>query len=119
MAIKELSDLVLDVAKAADPVQYRASVQKLRDAQLIHAVDKNGGNESNFSTFLDADGRSLYSSFNENVKVPSYQSAQGNISSATATTTAAVRKISAKSQDMTAYKKFEAFMLQSFIENIC
>lgn len=33
MAITPPSDLVLDVARAADPVQYQASVQKLRHMQ--------------------------------------------------------------------------------------
>lgn len=35
MAITPLSDLVLDVAQAADPVEYQASVQKLRHMQGV------------------------------------------------------------------------------------
>lgn len=101
MAIQPPSDLVLDVSRAADPLEYRASVEKLRNAQsAIRAANQQ----------TSATGFSEMAKLVDNTSA-SYPSAQ-NINQF---------KINHKvgdNQQVEAYKKFEAFMLQSFIQNM-
>lgn len=101
MAIKPPSDLVLDVARAADPLEYRASVEKLRNAQsAVRAVNQ----QLNVNGFADmakgSDSLSAQSFSNQPVNQMKMQTkAEG-------------------SGNAEAYKKFEAFMLQTFIQNM-
>lgn len=100
MAIQPPSDLVLDVSRAADPLEYRASVEKLRNAQsAIRAVNQQT-NDTGFSDMAklvdDASAPSLSAHTNQ-FKIDRKMSDSGHAE---------------------AYKKFEAFMLQSFIQNM-
>ena len=56
MAIKPPSDLVLDVSRAADPLEYRASVEKLRNAQSAVRAVNQVANGNSFAQLTNADG---------------------------------------------------------------
>lgn len=87
MAINPPSDLVLDVARAADPDAMRASAEKLRSLTSMRAADPVAG-----AAFTDEPALAM----NVGSMEPPPQSAQAK----------------------TAYTKFEAFMLQSFVESM-
>ncbi|MGH6761718.1 MAG: rod-binding protein [Phyllobacterium sp.] len=89
MAINPPSDLVLDVARAADPDALRASMDRLRSLSAKSAVGSDTfGEVSSFAPQEPAAG-------------------PGSTPVADAATPADK-----------AYKKFEAFMLQSFVESM-
>ena len=101
MAIQPPSDLVLDVSKAADPLEYRASVEKLRNAQsAVRAANLEMSGEG-FSQLAKAGGDTSVSS------VTGQYANQVKI-----------KEKSPNSDHTEAYKKFEAFMLQTFIQNM-
>ncbi len=89
MAINPPSDLVLDVAMAADPDTMRASVEKLRAMVSSRVANQTQLSRDNFAALQRTD-------------------APGD-SGATPKTPEAPNP---------AYKKFEAFMLQSFVESM-
>lgn len=101
MAIQPPSDLVLDVSRAADPLEYRASVEKLRNAQsAVRAanLEMSGNGFSDMAKTGDsASTSSLPGQYANQVKI---------------------KEKSANADHTEAYKKFEAFMLQSFIQNM-
>ncbi|RCL02553.1 MAG: Flagellar rod assembly protein FlgJ [Candidatus Tokpelaia sp. JSC188] len=84
MAITFLSDFVLDVAQAADPIQHKFSVQKLRNMQ---------------DTANDMD---MITSFADMVQSESSLPANAK----------------EETRSIQAYQKFEAFMLQTMIQNM-
>jgi len=88
MAISPPSDLVLDVAQAADPLQYHASVQKLRQIQGTAAGGKAEAADMRFADLA-----------------------------MTAEASAPAPAVKGK-RPADAYRKFEAFMLQTFIQNM-
>lgn len=84
MAISPPSDLVLDVANAADPETYRASVERLRTLAASRVAD-----------------------------VPA---SEGQVFSVE--TTAFDRTVPQSAGPKSPYTKFEAFMLQSFVQSM-
>ncbi|WP_297322660.1 rod-binding protein [uncultured Bartonella sp.] len=101
MAIQPPSDLVLDVSRAADPLEYRASVEKLRNAQsAIRAANQQ----------TSATGFSQMVKLADNTSTP-YPSSQD-------INQLRINHKAGNNQQVEAYKKFEAFMLQSFIQNM-
>ena len=100
MAIKPPSDLVLDVSRAADPLEYRASVEKLRNAQSAVRAVNQVANGNSFAQLTNVDGTTSETSSNQSINQVKY-------------------KLKPESGDnVEAYKKFEAFMLQTFIQNM-
>lgn len=100
MAIKPPSDLVLDVSRAADPLEYRASVEKLRNGQsAIRAINQeiNDTGFAELASITESDLETLPNKPVDQVKV-NMSSDRGN--------------------NAEAYRKFEAFMLQTFIQNM-
>ena len=97
MAIKPPSDLVLDVSRAADPLEYRASVEKLRNAQSAVRAVNQVANGNSFAQLTNADGITSETLSNHQVKYKLKPEGGDNVE---------------------AYKKFEAFMLQTFIQNM-
>lgn len=101
MAIQPPSDLVLDVSKAADPLEYRASVEKLRNAQSAVRAANQEIAGTGFSNLTKVNGDMSASSslerYGDQVKI---------------------KEKNGDSDHVEAYKKFEAFMLQSFIQNM-
>jgi len=87
MAINPPSDLVLDVANAADPEKYRASVERLRTLAASRVSDPSFAQEA-FSV--------------------------GNAEPGEATMSTAQKG----AEPNPVYKKFEAFMLQSFVQSM-
>lgn len=101
MAIQPPSDLVLDVSRAADPLEYRASVEKLRNAQsAVRAANQE----------IAGNGFSNLAKMNDNLSVSATSEQYGN--------QVKIKEKTADSSHVEAYKKFEAFMLQSFIQNM-
>ncbi|PQA72443.1 rod-binding protein [Brucella oryzae] len=92
MAINPPSDLVMDVARAADPQAYRMAAERLRapsaSATMVASAASGGLMRDNFASFSDslAAGVSVRPDA-QNVANP-------------------------------AYRKFEAFMLQSFVQSM-
>lgn len=82
MAINPLSDLVMDVARAADPQAYRVASERLE------SLSTSAGTEVSFSSYAE--------SFN----------ARSNADP------------QSESPASSAYRKFEAFMLQSFVQSL-
>lgn len=100
MAIKPPSDLVLDVSRAADPLEYRASVEKLRNGQsAVRAINEeiNDTSFAELASITELDLETLPNKPVDQVKV--------NMSSD-------------RDNNAEAYRKFEAFMLQTFIQNM-
>lgn len=100
MAIKPPSDLVLDVSRAADPLEYRASVEKLRNGQsAVRAINQeiNDTGFAELASITELDLETLPNKPVDQVKV-NMSSDRGN--------------------NAEAYRKFEAFMLQTFIQNM-
>lgn len=100
MAIKPPSDLVLDVSRAADPLEYRASVEKLRNGQsAVRAINQeiNDTGFAELASITESDLETLPNKPVDQVKV-NMSSDRGN--------------------NAEAYRKFEAFMLQTFIQNM-
>ncbi|MFI3903205.1 rod-binding protein [Ochrobactrum sp. S1502_03] len=82
MAINPVSDLVMDVARAADPQAYRAASERLKSLSAV--ADTKVG----FSSYADR--------FNAGAKAEPPTQDPAN----------------------SAYRKFEAFMLQSFVQSM-
>ncbi|AQX20308.1 rod-binding protein [Bartonella sp. WD16.2] len=100
MAIQPPSDIVLDVARAADPVEYRASVEKLRDLRNTTHAQTHVHQENNFAQLVHADYENSYS-------VIQHDSPQVHI-----------KPQSIENKNTEAFKNFEAFILQTFVENM-
>ncbi|EYS91030.1 hypothetical protein X471_01165 [Bartonella bacilliformis str. Heidi Mejia] len=100
MAIQPPSDIVLDVARAADPLEYRASIEKLRIAQnAVRTPDSASvsvNEKADFSNLVRSD-----------LVPPKEVVHQVHIKS---------RAINDKNSEV--FKDFEAFMLQALIENM-
>ncbi|ABM45508.1 hypothetical protein H704_01045 [Bartonella bacilliformis Peru38] len=100
MAIQPPSDIVLDVARAADPLEYHASIEKLRIAQnAVRTPDS-----ASVSVNEKADFANLVRS---DLVPPKEVVHQVHIKS---------RAINDKNSEV--FKDFEAFMLQTLIENM-
>ncbi|CBI76128.1 conserved protein of unknown function [Bartonella clarridgeiae 73] len=86
MAIQLPSDIVLDVARAADPLEYRTSVDKLYSLQKIartQAIEREG------NSFADRIVQQTH-----------------------------VKPQSVESKETAVFRDFEAFVLQTFVENM-
>lgn len=91
MAINPPSDLVLDVAQAVDPLEYRASVEKLKNMQTAVPATKADASAPQFAELAVSNGASdMHFS--------------------------AVKTVDKRPAE--AYRKFEAFMLQTFIQDM-
>lgn len=92
MAINPPSDLVMDVARAADPQAYRMAAERLKSVsgtmQTAMASSGTGLTRDNFASFSD--------SFSAGVTM----------------------RPDAQNMINPAYRKFEAFMLQSFVQSM-
>lgn len=109
MAISPPSDIILDVARAADPLQYRAAVEKLtRIANgAMSAVSANGFEEALGLTDSAAAGAETVGA--ETVGAPATNvgaDLRGRFAS------------QASGADGSPYRQFEAFVLQSFVQSI-
>ncbi len=107
MAINPLSDIVLDVAKAADPLQYSAAVDKLS------RLGKTGGADESFDLLLDS------------IDDPFAAAAEAQEDEAPDWTRADLRSRLSPLSAPTAtnapgkpYQQFEAFVLQTFIQSM-
>ncbi len=98
MAISPLSDIVLDVARAADPLQYRAAVDKL--ARLSDSAASTAADS--FDALLDAQAGT-----------PGFDAARADLRFRLAASLDAAKGASAKP-----YQQFEAFVLQTFIQSL-
>lgn len=98
MAITLPSDLILDVAQAVDPLQYRASVEKLNRTRSASAET---------AAIADASFAQLAAAEN-NTPRQAATVPDGNMQM--------TKTGSQKSAE--AYQKFEAFMLQKFVEEM-
>ncbi|MHC1551729.1 rod-binding protein [Phyllobacterium sp. K27] len=87
MSVNPPSDLVLDVAKAADPQTMRASMERLRTMAADRVTAQGPLSSENFARFRTEGTHSAGAPSNTPVSNP-------------------------------AFKKFEAFMLQSFVESM-
>lgn len=103
MAISPPSDIVLDVASAADPAKVRAATERL--ARL--AADPTATTAS-FSDALSTAG---------SAKGSSTPSPAANIPAGLANARNAIGETGQKNQ-LQAYKKFEAVLLQNFVESM-
>jgi len=101
MAITLPSDLILDVAQAVDPLQYRASVEKLNRTRSASTTP------AEMTAMVDASFAQLLAS-NNNTLPQTARMSEGHMQ-----TTETGNRKSAE-----AYQKFEAFMLQKFIEEM-
>ncbi len=89
MAINPPSDLVLDVANAADPATLQASVEKLRSLAAARVEAQTRLSRETFASIQQA-----------------------------GTPTVSIGSTHAPDKQNAAYKKFESFMLQSFVESM-
>ena len=89
MAINPPSDLVLDVANAADPATLQASVEKLRSLAAARVEAQTRLSRETFASIQQA-----------------------------GTPTGSIGSTSAPGAPNPAYTKFESFMLQSFVESM-
>jgi len=92
MAINPPSDLVLDVVRAADPQAYRASVEKLKKNKMVHS------------------GRPQFDVVSHSPTVD-FMRSPAAIPSSTMPSSAVKDEVGLENP----HRKFEAFMLQSFI----
>ncbi|KAB0264310.1 rod-binding protein [Microvirga brassicacearum] len=97
MAITLPSDIVNDVARAADPARYQAAAQKLSEgASAVDGASFDAAFES-AGTRMAFGGTDIYSLRNTLKNGPAF---------------------SAETKDKAAYQQFEAFVLQTFIESM-
>ena len=109
MIVTATPDLVLDVLQAADPVTQRAATAKLdasrsSDADFGVTLDSQAGKAA--ATAGAADNQSSATT------APAEMGSQGSVN-----TTAPVQVIKASSSG-DVYRKFEAFVLQVFVETM-
>ncbi|EJF88592.1 hypothetical protein [Bartonella melophagi] len=100
MAIQPLSDVVLDVARAAYPIEYRACVEKLRDSRNTARIQTVAHQENNFAHLVHADYTNLHN-------ITQHELQQIHI-----------KPHSIENKNTEAFKNFEAFILQTFVENM-
>ena len=100
MAISPLSDIVLDVAKAVDPLQYRAAVEKL--ARLSEAQPRRRRRASTLLLDAQADARTRGT-----------DPMRADLRSRLAASLEAAKGPAPKP-----YQQFEAFVLQTFIQSM-
>lgn len=114
MAISPPSDIILDVARAADPLQYRAAVEKLtRIANgAMSAVSANGFEEALGLTDSAAAGAGTVGV--ETVGAETVEAAATNVGADLRGRFAS----QASGADGSPYRQFEAFVLQSFVQSI-
>ncbi|MCL6229432.1 rod-binding protein [Bartonella bilalgolemii] len=103
MAIQPPSDIVLDVARAADPVEYRTSVEKLYSLQKIARVQTIEREGSSFSDLAHANSASVV---------------RDDLISDGIVQQAHIRPQSVKSKEAAVFRDFEAFVLQTFVESM-
>jgi hypothetical protein len=117
VSINPPSDIVLDVARASDPQKYRAAVDRLR--QLGGAETAKGASAAS-STSAAAETFSLPSPASPaqpKSATAANESASSKTASALSTATAAASPAATgKDKSAAAYQKFEAFLLQTFVE---
>ncbi|ATO57645.1 rod-binding protein [Bartonella sp. 1-1C] len=103
MAIQPPSDIVLDVARAADPLEYRASVEKLYSLQKFARVQTT---EREGSSFADLAQTTLASEV------------QDDLVSDGLVQQVHIRPQSVQSKEAEVFRNFEAFVLQTFVESM-
>ncbi|MDR6433110.1 rod-binding protein [Brucella pseudogrignonensis] len=92
MAINPPSDLVMDVARAADPQAYRVASERLKSM--------TAGSEVAFNNVINGSSDGSFSSISESLSSGVTMGAQQ------------------QNPASSAYRKFEAFMLQSFVQSM-
>ncbi|MDD9330386.1 MAG: rod-binding protein, partial [Bartonella sp.] len=103
MAIQPPSDIVLDVARAADPLEYRASVERLYSLQKfarVQATEREG------------------SSFADLAQTTSASGVRDDLVSDGFVQQAHIRPQSVQSKEAAVFRNFEAFVLQTFVESM-
>jgi len=103
LAINPPSDIVLDVAKAADPLRYTAAVQKLSQIAGAAEVDES------FDLLLGA-----LDSASDSPAAQTFDWTRADLRSRLAPLSATI----AASPTVEPYRQFEAFVLQSFIQSM-
>ncbi|ENN89906.1 rod-binding protein [Bartonella bovis] len=101
MAIQPPSDIALDVARAADPLEYRASVEKLRNLRNATYTQTTTTPQKNNFTQL------VHTNYKNSLSVTQHEYQQVHIKPQTL-----------ESKNTEAFKNFEAFILQTFVENM-
>ena len=106
MIVTPTSDLVLDVLQAADPVTQRAATAKL---------DALKGSDTDLAAAMDAEMAKAAATASAATDQSAAKSAEAPLGSPNAATPVRVIK-SASSGEV--YRKFEAFVLQVFVETM-
>ena len=110
MSINPPSDIVLDVARASDPQKYRAAVDRLM--QLSGAETAKGASAA--SSAPAAETFSLPSPAQPTSETAGSEAAPPKTASAQLATTS--HSATGNDKSAAAYQKFEAFLLQTFVE---
>ncbi|MEJ2124132.1 MAG: rod-binding protein [Alphaproteobacteria bacterium] len=111
MSINPPSDIVLDVARASDPQQYRAAVERLQQM--------GGAKAASGSTVPEAFSVPAPPPAPSPALPPSQAAAkppQTLTAPSSPSASAAVSKSPGDAKSAAAYQKFEAFLLQTFVE---
>ncbi|WP_438721747.1 rod-binding protein [Bartonella rochalimae] len=103
MAIQPPSDIVLDVARAADPLEYRASVERLYSLQKFARVQTTEREESSFADLA---------------QTTSASEVRDNLVSDGLIQQVHIRPQSVQSKEAAVFRNFEAFVLQTFVESM-
>jgi hypothetical protein len=115
VSINPPSDIVLDVARASDPQKYRAAVDRLM--QLGGAETTKGASAASNATSAAAEAFSLPSPAQPAPVSVAKEFASSKTASALSTATATVKQAATgNDKSAAAYQKFEAFLLQTFVE---
>jgi hypothetical protein len=108
LAISPLSDIVLDVAKAADPLQYTAAVRKLASIGAPEAA------EDSFAALLDSPDP--VDTETDAVDQPALDWTRADLRSRLAPVGAHSTLTASKAK--APYQQFEAFVLQTFVQSM-
>jgi flagellar protein FlgJ len=121
VSINPPSDIVLDVARASDPREYRAAVDRLKQlggaeaATDASAAGASAATES-FSVPLPASAQTTSQPAQTQTAPETAGSEPAASNTASAQFAAATKGASDNSKSAAAYQKFEAFLLQTFVE---
>ncbi|AQX27713.1 MULTISPECIES: rod-binding protein [unclassified Bartonella] len=103
MAIQPPSDIVLDVARAADPFEYRASINKLYSLQKVQRTQAIEGEGNSFANLANIDSASAV---------------RDSLTSDRIVQQTHLKPQSIENKEAAVFRDFEAFVLQTFVESM-